>query len=60
MTLNKKSSNTKMFSKIVDLDGMTRPQVKTALDGFLNKGWMLITIYVEAGVPRAVLVRTKA
>ena len=59
MTLDKKSSNTMMFSKIVDLDGMTRPQVKTALDEFLNKGWVLNTIYVEGGVPRAVLIRTK-
>ena len=59
MTLNKVPSNIKQFSKIVDLDGMTRPQVKAALDQFLNKGWMLNTIYVEAGAPRAVLIRTK-
>ena len=60
MTLNKQPSNVERFSKIVDLDGMTRPQVKVALDEFLNKGWELVSIYVEGGVPRAVFVRTKS
>ena len=46
-------------SKILDIDGLTRPQVKVALDEFLNKGWLLISIYVETGVARAVLVRTE-
>jgi len=46
------------YSKVLDIDGMTRPQVKTALDEFLNKGWVLVSIYVEGGVARAVLVRT--
>ncbi len=58
-TLIKPSSNIIRYSKIIDLDGMTRPQVKTALDEFLNKGWLLNCIYVESGVPRAVMIRTK-
>jgi len=49
----------KQVSKIVDIDGMTRPNVKAALDPFLQKGWKLISIYVEAGVARAVMVREK-
>ena len=48
----------KRYSKVLDIDGMTRPQVKVALDEFLNKGWALASIYVEGGVARAVLVRT--
>jgi hypothetical protein len=59
MTLNKVPNNIIQYSKIVDLDNMTRPQVKVALDEFLNKGWFLNTIYVEGGVPRAVFIRTK-
>ena len=59
MSLNKEVDNVKRFSKVLDIDGMTRPQVKTALDEYLNKGWRLISIYVEGGVARAVLVRTK-
>jgi len=58
-TLDKKPNNIKHFSKVVDIDNMTRPQVKDALDEFLNKGWALNTIYVETGKARAVLVRTK-
>jgi len=59
-TLDKAASSIqKRYSKIVDLDNMTRPQVKTALDEFLNKGWVLVSIYVEGGVPRAVFVRTQ-
>ena len=59
MTLDKVPSNIKQYSKIVDLDDMTRPQVKAALDEWLNKGWFLNTIYVEGGVPRAVFIRTR-
>ena len=59
-TLDKTASSVqKRYSKIVDIDGMTRPQVKAALDEFLNKGWTLASIYVEGGVPRAVLIRTQ-
>jgi len=46
-------------SKIVDIDGMTRPQVKAALDEWLEKGWMLSQIYNEAQLTRAVMVRTE-
>ena len=46
-------------SKIVNIDGMTRPQVKTALDEFLNKGWILVAIYSEAGEARAIMIRTE-
>lgn len=56
---DKKSSNVRRFSRIVDIDNMTRPQVKAALDSFLRKGWELIDIYVEQGEARAVFVRTK-
>ena len=49
----------KRFSKIIDIDGMTRPQVKAALDEFLNKGWILASIYNEAAQTRVVMVRTK-
>jgi len=51
------SSVVKRFSKILDIDGMTRPQTKSALDNFLNKGWRLSAIYNEGGKNRAVLVR---
>ena len=58
-TLDKTASSVqKRYSKVLDIDGMTRPQVKAALDEFLNKGWALASIYVEGGVARAVLVRT--
>ena len=46
-------------SKIIDIDGMTRPQVKVALDEFLEKGWVLAAIYNEAAQTRAVMVRTE-
>ena len=46
-------------SKVLDIDGMSRPAVKAALDEFLEKGWVLVSIYVETGVARAVLVRTE-
>ena len=52
-------SNVQRFAKVLDIDDMTRPQVKTELDLYLNKGWELISIYVEGGTARAVLVRTK-
>jgi hypothetical protein len=48
---------TKRFSKILDIDGLTRPQTKSALDNFLNKGWRLNAIYQEGGKNRAILVR---
>jgi len=48
----------KRYSKILNIDGMTRPQVKAALDEFLTKGWMLASIYNEAAQTRAVLIRT--
>jgi len=51
------SSVVKRYSKILDIDGMTRPQVKAALDEFLNKGWRLQTIYREGTSNRAVLIR---
>lgn len=51
------SSVVKRFSKILDIDGMTRPQVKTALDEFLVKGWRLAAIYNEGAQTRAVLIR---
>ena len=46
-------------SKVLDIDGMTRPQVKAALDEFLEKGWILAAIYNEATQTRAVLIRTE-
>ena len=51
------SSVVKRFSKILDIDGMTRPQVKVALDEFLNKGWRLGAIYNEGAQTRAVMIR---
>ena len=51
------SSVVKRFSKVLDIDGMTRPQVKAALDEFLNKGWRLTAIYREGTSNRAVLIR---
>jgi len=53
------ASVVKRHSKVLDIDGMTRPQVKAALDEFLEKGWVLASIYVEGGVARAVLIRTE-
>ena len=47
----------KRHSKIVDIDGMTRPQVKAALDEFLIKGWRLGAIYNEGAQTRAVMIR---
>ena len=59
-TLNKlESSSVKRFSKIIDIDGMTRPQVKAALDEFLQKGWRLAAIYNEGAQTRAVMIREK-
>lgn len=54
---NPTGSVTKNVSKVVDLDGMTRPQVKIALDEWLEKGWVFRTIYVEGGVPRAIFTK---
>ena len=51
------ASVVKRHSKIIDIDGMTRPQVKAALDEFLNKGWRLGAIYNEAAQTRAVMIR---
>ena len=53
------SSVIKRFSKILNIDGMTRPQTKAALDEFLNKGWRLVSIYNEGAQTRACLVREK-
>ena len=58
MSLNKQPIAVR-HAKVLDIDGMTRPNVKAALDTYLNKGWELKSIYVEAGVARAVLVRTE-
>lgn len=58
-TLDQPSSITVRHSKVLDIDGMTRPQVKAALDEFLNKGWVLGAIYNEAAQTRAVLIRTE-
>ena len=49
----------KRHAKIIDIDGMTRPQVKAALDEFLEKGWMLASIYNEGQFTRAVMIRTE-
>ena len=57
-TLDKPTgTSTNTVSKVVDLDGMTRPQVKIALDEWLEKGWTFRTIYVEGGVPRAIFIK---
>jgi len=48
----------KRYSKILNIDGMTRPETKAALDEFLNKGWILTAIYNEGSQTRACLVRT--
>ena len=53
------SSKVVRHSKIIDINDMTRPQVKVALDEYLEKGWYLASIYVEAGVARAVMIRTE-
>ena len=46
-------------SKILDIDGMTRPATKAALDEFLEKGWVLAAIYNEGAQTRACLIRTE-
>jgi hypothetical protein len=48
---------TKRFSKILDIDGLTRPNLKAALDPFLAKGWRLSAIYKEGAKNRAILIR---
>lgn len=60
-TLDKTPSSIQVrHSKIIDLTGMTRPQTKTALDEFLNIGWMLVSIYRAGTDVRAVMIRTEA
>ena len=60
-TLDKTPSSVQVrHAKIVDLTGKTRPQVKAALDEFLNIGWMLVSIYTEGSDVRAVMIRTEA
>jgi hypothetical protein len=54
---NPTGSTTKTVSKVVDLDNKTMPQVKIALDEWLEKGWAFRTIYVESGVPRAIFTK---
>ena len=51
------SGDVNIVSKIVDIDGKTRPQVKTALDEWLEKGWRLVAIYNEAAETRAVFIK---
>ncbi|MBW1672064.1 MAG: hypothetical protein JRJ45_00210 [Deltaproteobacteria bacterium] len=51
------SSVIKRYSKIINIDGMTRPETKAALDEFLNKGWRLAAIYNEGAQTRACLIR---
>ena len=46
-------------SKIVDITGKTRPQVKIALDEWLARGWRLNAIYQETTERRAVFVKDK-
>ena len=59
-TLDKTPSSVQIrHSKILNIDGMTRPQVKAALDEFLEKGWILAAIYNEGAQSRAVLIRTE-
>ncbi len=55
---NPTGSTIKTVSKVINIDNKTMPQVKIALDEWLQKGWVLRTIYVEAGVPRAIFVKT--
>ena len=47
------------ISKIINIDGKTMPQVKIALDEWLERGWRLVAIYNEAAQTRAVFVRDK-
>ena len=46
-------------SKIVDIDGKTRPQVKIALDEWLGRGWRLSQIYNEGSETRAIFIKDK-
>ena len=46
-------------SKIISIDGKTRPQVKIALDEWLERGWRLVSIYNEATETRAVFIKDK-
>ena len=55
---NPTGATIKKVSKIVDLDNKTMPQVKIALDEWLAKGWTLSCVYVEAGAPRAIFIKT--
>jgi len=47
-------------SKLVDITGKTRPQVKIALDEWLGKGWRLLAIYQETTERRAVFVKDQS
>jgi hypothetical protein len=49
----------KRYCKILNIDGMTRPETKVALDEFLNKGWILAAIYNEGAQTRACMIRSK-
>ena len=51
------SDNAKRVSKIVDITGKTRPQVKIALDEWLERGWRLVAIYQETTERRAVFIK---
>ena len=54
---NPTGSVTRTVSKVIDIDGKTMPQVKIALDEWLEKGWVFRQVYVEGGVARAIFTK---
>lgn len=53
------SNDVRRVSKIVDIQGKTNPQVKIALDEWLEKGWRLFGIYAQGNEIRAVFIKDK-
>ena len=51
------SDQANRVSKVITIDGLPRPQVKIALDEWLQKGWRLVAIYNEAQETRAVIIK---
>jgi len=53
------SDNVNRVTKIISIDGMARPQVKAALDEWLQRGWRLSAIYNEGSETRAIFIKDK-
>jgi len=53
------SNSVNRVSKVINIDGKPMPQVKIALDEWLQRGWRLVAIYNEAAETRAVFIKDK-